>query len=102
MSEYYSPYAPEQCSEDGHVPGCAGAAGGEHEFIVKPLDATRCVECGHRLDEMGGCDSCTADREAAEFETHDERHPDTLEDCSECDSRAERVSDYWQRAMRSY
>lgn len=79
-SPLFSEYAPEQCHETGHVDGCVGAAGGDHEmafvggpFISKPLDATRCVECGHRLDDMGGCDSCASDREAAEWDALEER-----------------------------
>jgi len=73
-AEYYSPYAPETCSEEGHVPGCAGAAGGEHEYVVtrkdvlRRLNAMRCEVCGHRLDDLGGCDSCAADREAQEWD----------------------------------
>ena len=46
----------------GHEPGCPGAVGGDH--VVLRMNAMRCTECGHRLDDMGGCDSCAADREA--------------------------------------
>lgn len=28
-----------------------------------PLNALRCVVCGHRLDDMDGCDGCAADLE---------------------------------------
>lgn len=69
--------ASADCRRLGHIDGCPGAAGGDHElkftggpFISKPLDATRCVVCGHRMDDMGGCDSCAADREAEETEDY--------------------------------
>lgn len=43
------------------------------EYVVVPLNAMRCSACGHRLDDMGGCDSCAADLEAllAEGDDHD-------------------------------
>jgi hypothetical protein len=50
---------------DDHVPGCPGPFGGDHEYVVLPMNAMRCSDCGHRLDDMGGCDSCAADIEAA-------------------------------------
>ena len=60
------------CIEAGHVDGCPGREGGDHElkfvggpFVSLPMNAMRCVVCGHRLDDMGGCDSCAADIEAA-------------------------------------
>lgn len=62
-------YDPEVCRERGHVDGCPGRAGGDHElafvggpFVSLPMNAMRCVVCGHRLDDMGGCDSCTSDK----------------------------------------
>jgi hypothetical protein len=48
-----------------HVPGCPCRAGGDAEYVTLRLNAMRCVVCGHRLDDMDGCDSCAADREAA-------------------------------------
>lgn len=32
--------------------------------VTVRLNAMRCEACGHRLDDMGGCDSCAADLEA--------------------------------------
>lgn len=58
------------CSEQGHVPGCPGAAGGDHEFdlhaaiveqrtaggyVIAPLSMLRCSECGDLLDAYGCC-----------------------------------------------
>jgi hypothetical protein len=70
---------PETCAEDGHIDGCPGRAGGDHEakfvggpFVSLPLNAMRCVVCGHRLDDMGGCDDCAGDREAAMWEASDD------------------------------
>jgi len=40
--------------------------------VTLPLNAMRCEVCGHRLDDMDGCDSCAADREAALEDEMDE------------------------------
>ena len=92
------------CSMLGHVPGCPGRAGGEHEFapvyVTKRMDAMRCIVCGHRLDEMGGCDSCAADREAAEIEHVD--HEESVEGCGFCENRDERRAMSWERSMAGY
>jgi hypothetical protein len=49
-------------------------------FVSKMLNEMRCRVCGHRLDDMGGCDSCAADREAEEraviFEERDDHEGD--------------------------
>lgn len=55
---------PETCSDAAHIPGCPCQAGGDAEFVTLPLNAMRCEVCGHRLDDMDGCDSCAADLEA--------------------------------------
>lgn len=68
--------------------------------VTKRLDAMRCVVCGHRLDGMAGCDSCTADREAAEMRHED--HEDFIEGCSWCEDRAERGAAMWERVTRGY
>lgn len=74
MAEYLAPYRAEQCHEDGHVDGCPGKAGGDHEYVKLPLNAMRCAVCGHRLDDMGGCDSCAFDRwaESQSYERGDD------------------------------
>lgn len=41
-------------------------------FVKTRMNAMRCPVCGHRLDDMDGCDSCAADREAAETEGWDD------------------------------
>jgi hypothetical protein len=35
-SEYLAPYLPQTCSEEGHVDGCPGKAGGDHELDSTP------------------------------------------------------------------
>lgn len=96
------------CDIPGHVDGCPGYAGGDHElkfvggpFISKPLDAMRCRKCGHRMDDMYGCDSCAADREASELE-HTEHHEEFSEDCQHCHNMAERGAASWQRTSAGY
>lgn len=35
-------------------------------WLKVPLSYERCATCGHKLDPYGGCDSCSADREAVD------------------------------------
>ena len=45
--------ASADCREAGHIDGCPGAAGGDHEVRVSYL---RCSECGDLLDGYGRCE----------------------------------------------
>lgn len=63
----------QMCSDDAHVKGCPCESGGDPEYVVLPLNAMRCVVCGHRLDDMGWCDGCMADKEAALWGDDDDR-----------------------------
>jgi hypothetical protein len=46
-TEYLALYRPEQCTEDGHAPGCPGRAGGDHELAE--VDAARTYQPGDRV-----------------------------------------------------
>lgn len=54
MSEYYAPYAPETCSEDGHLQGrCPCRAGGDPVLAPTSLYANellpQCWLCGRSI-----------------------------------------------------
>lgn len=42
---------PETCHAEGHIPGCAGRAGGDHEYLTSALSMLRCSECEDLLDD---------------------------------------------------
>ncbi len=56
MTEYRAPYLAETCFEPGHIAGCPGKAGGDHELD----DHDDCVPTMHGVGCIYNAPDCPA------------------------------------------